>query len=241
MPDVHRPLVLAPETSADDLKVIVADDDPLVRSVLSDVLRRDGVTVVAEAANGRDAIDLALHYRPDVLIVDLVMAGGDGVETVRRMAELPDLPTVTVVLSMSHDDDSAIEALRCGATGFLSKDVDLATLPRAIRAAAAGEVVISRRLVGVLVDRLRTTPRADLGLRPVRSALSPREWEVLDLLCEDRSTEAIAAQLVLSTETVRSHIKSILRKTGTTSRQGAVARAAELRRPTTVVPQRRVS
>jgi len=227
----RSPLSLIEGEARRQLKVVVADDDPLVRSVLRDVLQADGITVIAEAANGRDALDLTLHYRPDVLVIDLIMPEGGAVETMQRMAGLRDLPTVVVVLSMTDDDGAAIQALRSGAAGFLSKDVDLRVLPRALRAAAAGEIAISRRLVGVLLEHFRSAPAGEVGLRPVRSPLSSREWEVLDLLCDHHTTDEIAGRLVLSTETVRSHIKSILRKTGTNSREQAVARAAELRRP----------
>ena len=123
----------------------------------------------------------------------------------------------------------AAGTLSSGASGFLPKTVSLETLPRAVRAAAAGEAVVTRRLTAELIDRLRRSSPDGTGLRPVRSELTSREWEVLDLLCRQLSTDEIADTLVLSHETVRSHVKNILRKLGVRSRKEAIEVARELR------------
>ena len=119
--------------------------------------------------------------------------------------------------------------LRAGATGFLSKEVDIDILPRALTGALDGEAVISRKLSRQLVDQIRRMPEGTTGMRPVKSPLTPREWEVVDQLCEEKSTAEIADALVLSTETVRSHVKSILRKLNVSSREEAVAAAQAMR------------
>jgi DNA-binding NarL/FixJ family response regulator len=213
------------------LKVLIADDDPLVRRVLRDTLEKNGVTVIAETGTGRETTELVLHYQPDLLVLDLLMPDGDGIDVIRRVRSAGDQIPI-VVLTASEDEEAAMLALRAGAVGFLSKDLALSDLPRTLRKVLEGEAAISRRLGRALIERLRTLPDGQIGVRPVRSALTPREWEVLDLLCAGRSTDDIASNLVLSIETVRSHVKSILRKMGVGSRAEAVAMAPRMRTPT---------
>jgi DNA-binding NarL/FixJ family response regulator len=186
------------------------------------------VIVIAEARNGREAVELALHYRPDVVLMDVVMPETDGIEATRRILEA-NPEQVIVILTSSEDDDMGLLGLRAGAAGFLTKDVDIDALPRALRSALSGEAAISRRLSMRLIQHLRTAPGGRHGLRPVKSPLTPREWEVVDLLGEGMTTDDIAAALVLSSETVRSHVKHILRKLGARSREEAVAIAQRMR------------
>jgi NarL family two-component system response regulator LiaR len=210
------------------LRVIVADDDPLARRVVRDALEAGGIIVIAEATNGREAVELSLYYKPDVVLMDLVMPEFDGIQATRRILERePDVDVV--ILTSSDDDEVGILGLRAGATGFLNKRAGVEALPRALRGAVAGEAVVSRRLTMRLVDTIRRTSADGAGIRPVRSRLTPREWEVLDLLCAGQSTEEIADTLVLSSETVRSHIKNLLRKLGVRSRQAAVEEARRMR------------
>ena len=208
--------------------MVVADDDPVVRRALRDVIQRAGIVVIAEAPGGREAVELSAHYMPDVILMDLLMPGTDGIDATREiLATQPDAK----ILMVSSSEDEALEllALRVGACGFLSKSVDIEAIPRAIRAAHAGEAVIRRALTSRLVDALRRTREDGAGIRPVRSPLTEREWEVLDLLCQGMSTDEIADALVLSSETVRSHVKSVLRKLRVSSRRDAVAAAHQLR------------
>jgi two-component system, NarL family, response regulator LiaR len=205
----------------DVLKVIIADDDPLARRAIRDALQEQGIVVIAEAAEGHDAVELVLHYDPDVVLMDVVLPRVDGIAATERI--------VMVMMSANEDPDLGLLCLRAGASGFLPKTVALEALPRAIRAAANGEPVVTRGLTAELIDRLRQSSADGNGLRPVRSALTPREWEVLDLLCQQLSTDEIADVLVLSTETVRSHVKHILRKLGVRSRQQAIEVAKDLR------------
>jgi NarL family two-component system response regulator LiaR len=210
------------------LRVIVADDDALVRRVVRDALQRAGIVVIAEAGSGREAIELTLYYKPDVVLMDLVMPGIDGIAATREIvAGLPE--TKVVILSSSDDDELGLLSLRMGACGYLTKTVDVDSLPRALRAASEGEAVVPRRLTGRLVEAIRRMREDGAGLRPVRSPLTAREWEVLDLLCQGLSTEEIADTLVLSAETVRSHVKSVLRKLRVSSRREAIAAAQRLR------------
>ncbi len=210
------------------LRVIVADDDPLARRMLRDVLQLGGITVIAEAASGREAVELALYYRPDVVVMDLIMPGVDGLAATRQIAEAaPEIRIV--VLTSSEDDEVGLMTLRAGATGILGKDVGTEALIRALERAHAGEAVVSRRMTMRIIEDLRSARPDRAGMRPVRSPLTSREWEVLDLLCQEHGTEAIADELVVSVETVRSHIKSVLRKLGVASRQEAVVAASRLR------------
>jgi two-component system, NarL family, response regulator LiaR len=218
----------AGDEQAEPLRVIVADDDALARRVVRDVLQADGVVVIAEASCGREATELALYYRPDVVVMDIVMPGVDGISATREIVRAA--PGVRVVmLTCSDDQHIGLMALRAGASGFLAKSMDLAALPRTLRAVRAGEPAVSRGMTAHLIDVARRMRDDVSGIRPVRSPLTAREWEVLDLLCEGMSTDVIADTLVLSAETVRSHVKSVLRKLGVRSRGEAVAAARRLR------------
>jgi len=210
------------------MRVIVADDDPFARRMIKDALQRADVIVIAEAHNGYEAVELCLHYRPDVVVMDVVMPEIDGIAATRRI--LKEIPEQRVVMLTSTDEEEmGMLGLRAGAVGFLSKDLDIDVLPRVLRGALDGEAVISRRMGMRLVEHLRRTPEGATGMRPVKSPLTAREWEVIDLLYEGMTTERIAESLVLSSETVRSHVKNILRKLNARSRAEAVEAAQRMR------------
>jgi two-component system, NarL family, response regulator LiaR len=212
----------------DPMRVIVADDDPFARRMIKESLQRAGIIVVAEAHNGHQAVELALFYQPDVVLMDVVMPELDGIAATRRiMAEIPD--QLIVMLTSSDEDEMGFVGLRAGAVGYLSKDLDVEVLPQALEGARDGQAAISRRLSMQLIEELRRVPEPTAGMRPVKSPLTPREWEVIDLLFEGRTTDEIADALVLSTETVRSHIKNLMRKLGARSRQDAVEIAHRMR------------
>ena len=213
------------------LRAVIADDDPFARRVVRDVLERAGVLVIAEARDGRQAVELTLHHLPDVVVMDLVMPGFDGIMATRQIRrQLPEQLVIVLTGAGSDDDDLALMALRAGAAGFLSKDLELEALPRALEGLRQGQAAISRTLTLSLIQRLRETPGNASGMRPVKSPLTAREWEVIDLLKESKTTDQIADELVLSPETVRSHVKNILRKLKVRSRQEAVAIADEMRK-----------
>jgi two-component system nitrate/nitrite response regulator NarL len=209
------------------LRAIIADDDAFARRMIKDALRKDGFLVVAEARDGREAVEYCLHYRPHVILMDVVMPELDGISATRRI--IREMPSQVVVLLTSADeDDMGIVGLRAGAVGFLTKDVDIEVLPKALRGAYEGEAVVSRQFGMRLVEHLRRAPDAR-GLRPIGGPLTPREWEVMELICARRTTDQIAESLVLTTETVRTHVKHILRKLGAGSREEAIAIADRLR------------
>jgi len=210
-------------------RVIVADDDPLARRMIRSALQDAGFVVVAEARNGREAVELTQYYSPDAVLMDVVMPELDGISATRRI--LSERPDQLVILLTGADEEIGLAGLQAGASGYLNKDVDIEALPRALKGAAAGEAAISRTMGTLLIQQLRRAPARPTtnGLRPVRSTLTAREWEVLDLLCDGHSTDQMANELFLSTETVRSHVKSIYRKLGVNSRDQAVSEAERLR------------
>jgi NarL family two-component system response regulator LiaR len=221
----------------EQLRAVIADDDPFARRVVKDVLERAGVIVIAEARDGNQAVELTLRHLPDVVVMDVVMPGFDGVMATRRIRrELPEQHVIVLTGAGSEDDELALLALLAGAAGFLSKDLEIEGLPRAIEGLRRGQAAVSRKLTLSLIERLRDTPSGSSGLRPVKSPLTAREWEVIDLLKASKTTDQIADELVLSPETIRSHIKNILRKLKVHSRQEAVAKADEMRNAAPPMP-----
>jgi NarL family two-component system response regulator LiaR len=205
----------------------VVDHDTIVRRAVVAALDDGGIVPIADTALGREGVRLATEMSPDVVIVDPELPDMTGVEFVRTVHR--SAPKVGILLLSSLDDDElAIRALREGASGFLSKRISLEILSRIVRSMAGGEAVVTRKLTMRLIERLREMPETGAGLRPVRSALSSREWEVLDLICAGVGTRGIAADLGLSVETVRSHVKRILRKLGAHSREEAAHMAAQM-------------
>ena len=210
------------------IRIVIGDDDPLARRTLTDALHQGGFAVVAEATTGDEVIELALFYHPDVVILGDRLAGVDTVEVMRTISAA-DAHVAIVLLAAEPNDPAGLRALRAGASGYISKDMDPSTLPQIVRGVVSGEAAISRRLSMALVDSYRRAPRIGAGLRPVRSTLTDREWEVLDLLASGNTTDEIARTLVLSTETVRSHLKNLYRKLGVRSRTEATEAAERLR------------
>ena len=213
--------------SSVDLRVLIADADGLARGMMRFALSNsERIGIVHAAGNGREAVELARYFRPDVAIVDTVVPPTGGVELVRRLlVDVPDLRVLTVSVD---DDRTAIAALRAGAVGHVEKDIDPDGLAEVVVRAADGDVIVSQRLMPALLDALRDVP--DSGWRPLRSRLTTREWEIVELLGKGTTTQRIADQLVLSPMTVYSHTKSVLRKLGVNSRREAVIAAERLRR-----------
>jgi two-component system nitrate/nitrite response regulator NarL len=209
-------------------RVVVVDDDMDLRGRLRAALQDAGLTVIAEADNGRDAIDLAAHFRPDVMIMDIVMANIDGLSATRAIVER--VPSVRILLLTASDDvDIGMVGLRAGAAGHQVKGVPVPDIVESVRRMAAGEPVVGPELTWRLIDSLRALPVGGQGVRPVRSKLTPREWEVLDLLCAGRTVDQIADELVLARDTVRTHVKRLLRKLGAHSQAEAISIANGIR------------
>jgi DNA-binding NarL/FixJ family response regulator len=209
-------------------RVLIAAADPLVRRALETVLGGPDFELVSETASAEEALAAAHKHAPHVALVDVILEDGDGLDTAERIVrEVPE--TRVIVLSATDDDQKAVRVLRAGARGYLRKDIELDALPRAVNGVLAGEAAISRRLTMKVVEELRKAPALGPGLRPTVSELTPREWQVLDLLTTGSSTADIAIDLVLSPETVLTHVKNILKKLGVHSRRDAIRQAERLR------------
>ena len=209
------------------IRVMVVDDHPLVRSAVRQALSSSGLEVVGEAASAEDALALAPQLRPDVLLLDIELPGMDGVALVRELApRLPD--TRILMLTASREDRHVLEAMRVGAAGYLTKDLSVEGLARAVRAAWAGELAMSHTTAARLVQRLVETSRAGAGLTspadPALATLSARETEVLARLAGGLTDHEIAQALTLSPRTVEMHVSRILRKLGARNRAEAARR-----------------
>ncbi len=201
------------------VRVIVADDHPVVRTGVVMMLGTDpAIEVVAEAADGAEAIALALEHRPDLVVMDLQMPELDGVEaTTRLQAEAPD---IAVLILTTYDTDRAIvSAVEAGAVGYLLKDAPPDELLAAVRRAAAGSPV----LAGPVAEKLEAARSA-----PAMPDLTARELDVLEALAAGGTNKGIAEQLFVSQATVKTHLIHIFQKLQVDDRTSAVARAVEL-------------
>lgn len=219
-------------TAADaaPVRVIVADDQQIVRAALAALLAtQPDFVVVATAHDGAEAVRLCRELRPDVVLMDVRMPGVDGIEATRLLTggRPEDGPRVLVLTTFDLDDD-VYDALRAGASGFLLKDVTAERLFDAVRVVTAGEALlapaVTRRLIGELA-RLRPIS-AELP-SAVLAGLTARELEVLRLVAEGLSNQQIAARLMVTEETVKTHVSHTLRKLGLRDRAQAVITAYE--------------
>ena len=209
------------------IRIILADDHALIRGGLAAMLgAEDDITVVGEAADGAEAVELALRERPDVGVMDIRMPVLDGIEATRRLAG-HGLASSVLVLTTFDLDDYVYEALRAGAGGFLLKDASPARLAEAVRTVAAGEALLAPAVTRRLVERFVRRPPPG-GVRPaVLDGLTDREQEVLVLIARGLSNGEIAGRLHLSEATVKTHVGRVLGKLGVRDRVGAVVLAYE--------------
>jgi DNA-binding NarL/FixJ family response regulator len=211
------------------IRVVVADDQRVVRDGLTMLLGLiEDVAVVGTAADGREAVELARRDRPDVVLMDLRMPLVDGAEATREIrVALPE--TQVLVLTTYADDDSLFPALRAGARGYLTKDASAEEIEQAVRAVAAGRThldpAVQQRLVAALVEAEPAARVRPGGALP--DELTPREAEVLKLIAAGLSNAEIAAALVVSDATVKTHVNHIFSKTGARDRAQAVRYAYE--------------
>jgi DNA-binding NarL/FixJ family response regulator len=210
------------------IRALVADDQEVVRAGFSALLEtQPDVTVVASAADGEEAVRLSDEHKPDVVLMDVRMPVLNGIEATRQICDgHADRPRV-LILTTFDLDEYVYDALHAGASGFLLKDVPAESLFDAVRVIAAGEALlaptITRRLIAEFA-RLRPLPQS---LPKGLDALTPRETEILGLVAEGLSNREIAARLVLSEETVKTHVSHVLRKLDLRDRAQAVVVAYE--------------
>jgi len=199
------------------IRVLLADDEEMVRHGVRLILRHaEGIEVVGEAPNGAEAVRLAAEARPDVVLLDVRMPVLDGLAAVEPLAALDPAPQV-VMLTTFGDEENVLRALGAGATGFLLKDEGPQELIRAVRAAAAGDAVLSPGVTGTVVRRMLSGGAPRVPDRRV-VGLTDREREVLVMLGEGLSNLEIGTRLGIGVGTVKTHVGSILGKTGCGSR-----------------------
>ena len=211
------------------VSILLADDQPLLRRGFRMILEaEDDLTVVGEAGNGEEAVELARRHTPDVALMDIRMPGTDGIEATQRITAAGPLPKV-LVLTTFDLDEYAFGALRAGASGFLLKDVRPSELVAAIRTVAAGDAVVSPRVTRRLLEEYAQV--LPLGQQtqhyPQLSALTEREREVLIAVARGLSNTEIAASLYVSEATVKSHVGRILSKLSLRDRVQVVVLAYE--------------
>jgi DNA-binding NarL/FixJ family response regulator len=204
------------------IRVVIVDDDALVRSGLSMLLGgAAGIEVVGEAADGAEVLAAIDRHRPDVLLLDLRMPKVDGIAALGLLRRQPQPPAV-VVLTTFDTDDHLLQALRSGAAGFLVKDTPPADIVRAIELVAAGESMLSPTVTRKLIDRLASDDDgAGARHRAAREQLrelTDRDREIALAVAEGKANAAIAAELHLSVATVKSHVSAILSKLGLDNR-----------------------
>ena len=204
------------------LRVVVADDQALVRAGFRMILTADGVDVVAEVVNGAEAVDAVRRTRPDVVLMDIRMPEMDGLEATRRILAGADHQPRVIILTTFDLDHYVYAALSAGASGFLLKDVTPEHLVAAVRMVRAGDALLAPAITRRLVERFAGRDPDSAAMHRDLSALTPRELEVLRLLADGLSNAELAARLHLSEATVKTHVARILAKLGLRDRVQAV-------------------
>ncbi|GAA3447031.1 response regulator transcription factor [Planomonospora venezuelensis] len=204
------------------LRVVIADDEDLIRTGLRIIIDSEpGLTVVGEAADGAAVLPVVREHRPDVVLMDVRMPMMDGIQATRLLVALPEPPKVVVVTTFENDD-YVYEALQAGASGFLLKRTRPDDLVRAVRTVAGGDSLLFPSAIRALAARRQTARRV-----PGVGRLTAREGDVLRLMARGLSNGEIAADLVVSTETVKTHVGNVLAKLEARDRTQAVIAAYE--------------
>ena len=193
-----------------EIKVVIADDHPIFRHGLRQLIERDGIDVVDEGANGEAALKLIELHRPDVAVLDVNMPRLDGFEVTRAVQQRR-IPTQVVFLTMHKDEMHLNEALDLGVKGYVLKESAASDISACIKAVAAGQAYVSPELSSLLLDR-RGQPRSPLQAEPGLSELTPTERRVVALLAKYKTNREIAAELFVSVRTVENHRANICSK-----------------------------
>lgn len=195
----------------DQITILIADDSAPFRDGMRAMLRRENdLALLGEAASGAEAVRMAASLQPDVVLMDLHMPEGNGIEATRKIvAQAPHIRVL--VLTMFEDDDSVFAALQAGARGFLLKGADKAEIVRAIRAVHSGEAIFGPAIAQRLMSYF-TSVRRSAATQPPFPELTDREREILAMIARGRTNQEIAADLVVSLKTVRNHVSNIFAK-----------------------------
>jgi DNA-binding NarL/FixJ family response regulator len=195
--------------------VVLIDDEPLVRSAIAQMLVGSQIELVGEAGTGGDGLVLVTDVRPDVVLMDVRLLDVSGIEAIQQLTLLA--PASRILVLARSEQNQVLEAILAGASGYILKSAPSAEIVEAIRATAAGESVISPAIAGKLLDRLRESSlpvidEPDASAVGVQAVLTQRELDIFALLASGASNAQIATDLMLSTNTVANHLKSILGK-----------------------------
>ncbi|GAB3670870.1 response regulator transcription factor [Actinocorallia lasiicapitis] len=211
------------------IKVVIADDQTIVRAGFAALLGAQAdIAVVGEAGDGREAVQLALAHRPDVVVMDIRMPGMDGIEATRRILAQPGSEALRVLVLTTFDiDEYVYDALAAGASGFLLKDATAEELVSAVRVVARGDALLAPQVTGRLVREFAKQRRSRPQASPALGSLTARESEVLVLMAGGLSNGEIAGRLVVSEHTVKTHVARVFTKLGLRDRAQAVMLAYE--------------
>ena len=213
------------------IRVVVVDDQPLVRAgIVMLVNAEDDITVVAEAADGAEALTQIRAHRPDVVLMDVRMPGTDGVTATRAVVDEgltahSGQPIGVIILTTYHIDEAVYAALRAGASGFLLKDAAPAEIVNAIRSVVAGEAWLDPAVARRLIDEFAARPEPHTPTPAEMAQLTPREREVLSLMARGLSNADVAVELFISEATVKTHLARVMMKLGVREKAQAVAAA----------------
>jgi two-component system nitrate/nitrite response regulator NarL len=210
------------------VRILIVDDHPITRDALAALLGQHGFSVVGEAAEGEEAIELTRRLCPQIVLLDLSMPGLSGLEALPRLREAAP-ETEVVVLTASGTEENLLAAIRGGAAGYLLKSESPERIAEFLRGVGRGEAALSGSVARRLLDQVRAGGGPGGVPDEIARSLSAREVEVLLLLDEHLGTDEIAARLYISEHTVRSHVKNLLRKLGVSSRREALDALASAR------------
>ena len=209
------------------VRVLIADDRPIFRAGVQGMLKDfPEIHIVGEATTGRQAVESARRLRPDVVLMDLNMPDMGGIAATRAIKQ-EDPERVVLALTVSEAEEDVVDMVAAGAAGYVLKDVDPAELARSIMEAHAGHFLLDEELTRRVLVRLGGALRRP-SPKPLPEPLTPRETEILELVCRGSGNKAIANRLSLSEGTIKSHLRNIYRKLRVQTRAAAAAQAARL-------------